>query len=200
MSMLARAVPILVALLFASPAAAGAPWCARAGLDAQPRCKKGCLCGNSCISCSKTCRMSAPAERPAPPRTPIEASATARPFVAPLPAAAPAQTADPQPSPSIVTKSTVDSLERVIAGLRAQQPMAKSTRSLSEVIAALERDDPGAVGLTVFDYFAASRSNKLYFRASCPLFAVVERSDRMVWPDSTLMLRSGFKRIALPTC
>jgi hypothetical protein len=28
-----------------------------ANLGAQPRCKKGCPCGNSCISCSKTCRI-----------------------------------------------------------------------------------------------------------------------------------------------
>ena len=71
-----RLVLVLGALLIASPAAAGAPWCARAALDAQPRCKKGCPCGNACISCSKTCRMSAPSP-------PEERPATARPLLSP---------------------------------------------------------------------------------------------------------------------
>lgn len=73
---LARLAALLSALMIASPAAAGASWCARAGLDAQPRCKKGCPCGNACISCSKTCHKSA-----APP--PAERPATARPLVSP---------------------------------------------------------------------------------------------------------------------
>jgi hypothetical protein len=25
--------------------------------DSDPDCKKGCKCGNTCISCSKTCRQ-----------------------------------------------------------------------------------------------------------------------------------------------
>ena len=36
---------LLFLALFASP------------LFAQPRCKKGCACGNACISCSKVCHI-----------------------------------------------------------------------------------------------------------------------------------------------
>lgn len=66
----------ILALSVASPTLAGAPWCARVGIDAQPRCKKGCPCGNSCISCSKTCRVgvgtatgvASPEPAPTPPK------------------------------------------------------------------------------------------------------------------------------------
>lgn len=42
-------------------------------LWAQPRCKKGCACGNACISCAKTCRIGSGSARsvqppPEPPR------------------------------------------------------------------------------------------------------------------------------------
>lgn len=73
-----RAFSLIAAILLASPVAAGSPWCARAGLDAQPRCKKGCPCGNACISCSKTCRMSSPSPTP-----PAERPSTARPLLSP---------------------------------------------------------------------------------------------------------------------
>jgi hypothetical protein len=41
-------------------------------LDAQPRCKKGIPCGNSCISATKVCRIgSADPPPPPPPSSPI---------------------------------------------------------------------------------------------------------------------------------
>lgn len=36
-----------------------------ASADAQPNCKKGIPCGNSCISATKTCRIGTPAGEPA---------------------------------------------------------------------------------------------------------------------------------------
>lgn len=70
----AIALPVLLA---GAPALANVSPCV-SRIDAQPRCKKGCPCGNSCISCSKTCRISsspppatptAKAPVPAPPAT-----------------------------------------------------------------------------------------------------------------------------------
>ena len=60
---------LLVPILLAATPAIADMGCGRPSLDAQPRCKTGCPCGNSCISCSKTCRVgvgSARAAEPAP--------------------------------------------------------------------------------------------------------------------------------------
>lgn len=42
---------LIVFLLFAFP------------VSAQPRCKKGCACGNACISCSKVCHIASGSAR-----------------------------------------------------------------------------------------------------------------------------------------
>ncbi len=39
-------------------------------LEAQPHCRKGIPCGNSCISASKTCRIGSPSQRPPSPPAP----------------------------------------------------------------------------------------------------------------------------------
>ena len=69
---------LVAALLNGAPAAAGVPGCGASPIDAQPRCKKGCPCGNACISCSKTCRISSSPEEPrAEPPRPTPAAAAA---------------------------------------------------------------------------------------------------------------------------
>ena len=50
-------------------------WIGVPGLEAQPNCKKGKPCGNTCIAQNKTCRVGAPS------------AATPRPAAAPAPAA-----------------------------------------------------------------------------------------------------------------
>lgn len=69
----------VVLLLAAAPALANVSVCAPR-IDAQPRCKKGCPCGNSCISCSKTCRIASP-----PPSKPTPAPAAVSKPATPLP-------------------------------------------------------------------------------------------------------------------
>lgn len=69
-------------VLSVSPAAAGVPGCGTSAIDAQPRCKKGCPCGNACISCSLTCRRSPPAADPKTAPSRPEAPAAAAPLMA----------------------------------------------------------------------------------------------------------------------
>lgn len=61
---------VIAVTLLGSPVAAGSSWCGRPALDAQPRCKTGCPCGNACISCAKTCRIGAGSATRAPTTTP----------------------------------------------------------------------------------------------------------------------------------
>ena len=66
-----------------------------ASLAAQPHCRKGIPCGNSCISASKTCRIGSPSQRPpaTPAPKPVERAAPAAAALLAAPEAAPA-TAD----------------------------------------------------------------------------------------------------------
>jgi hypothetical protein len=94
-------------------------------------------------------------------------------------------------------QAQIDSLQRVMEALNAPKI---SRYSQAEVLSALERGDPGAVGLTDRDYFVASRRNKLFFRGSCPLAPAVVKPDRLAWPDSAFLLRAGYKKLDVPGC
>lgn len=79
-------VSIAVVALALAPAPFGLEPCGASlsigTLGAQPRCKKGCACGNSCISCSKTCRITSSRPPEEPVRAPIPQTPT--PSIRPL--------------------------------------------------------------------------------------------------------------------
>lgn len=67
-----NALLLCLIVLAASPALANVSLCA-SRIGAQPRCKKGCPCGNACISCSNTCRISTRPVTPIPAEIPVPA-------------------------------------------------------------------------------------------------------------------------------
>ncbi len=71
----------------ASPALANVSPCT-SRIDAQPRCKKGCPCGNACISCANTCRISTRPVTPIPAELPPPTPPGAEAAKAPAPSSA----------------------------------------------------------------------------------------------------------------
>ncbi len=63
----------IIVLMSTVPALANVSPCGSA-LGAQQCCKTGCACGNACISCSKTCRVSSAAAGPRTVSTPVTPS------------------------------------------------------------------------------------------------------------------------------
>jgi hypothetical protein len=134
---------VAITLIAAAPAAAGVPGCAVSPIDAQPRCKKGCPCGNACISCSKTCRIGTPA-------------------------------AEPKPA--------------------ASRPAAPS--NAAALVAAPSKKDTAAYTGAWY----GSSANRFYFRANCPVAALLAIGDQVVMPDSAAAESIGFRRLVMPGC